>query len=97
MASFHPGVKSLIDRVLKQQSKTGEKKKESNKLSELKEFRKDRKFVAQKLNNNWANKYATLKDHLKDRMREKRRLLREEEEEEDQLNEEYHGVKNTEW
>ena len=52
MASFHPGVKSLIDRVLKQQSKTGEKKKESNKLSELKEFRKDRKFVAQKLNNN---------------------------------------------
>jgi len=91
MASFHPGVKSLIDRVLKQQSKTERKKNEAQALAELKEIQIDKKLITQKLINNCVNKYATFKNLLQDRMKEKRRLQREEEEEEDQLNEEYHG------
>ena len=88
MASFHPGVKSLIDRVLKQQPKN-----EKKTLLDLKEIQTDKKLINQKLNNNCANKYALFKNLLKDRMKEKRRIVREEEEEEDLLNEEYHGVK----
>ena len=81
MASFHPGVKSLIDRVLKQQSKTERKKNETQALAELKEIQIDKKLITQKLNNNCVNKYATFKNLLQDRMKEKRRLQREEEEE----------------
>lgn len=93
MASFHPGVKSLIDRVLKQQPKNEKKNIDSNELDEPRDIQTDKKLINQKLSHNCANKYATFKSLLKDRMKEKRRLLREEEEEEDKLNEEYHVVK----
>jgi hypothetical protein len=93
MASYHPGVKSLIDRILKQQPTNDKKQKNDSKITnDLKLNTTDKKILDQKLNQNGVNKYSLFKDLLKDRMKEKRRQGREEEDEEDKLNEEYHVI-----
>lgn len=80
MASFHPGVKSLISRILKQQPA----QKELDKKTDIKELLKSTQGSEN------VNRYSMFKSSLQQKMKAKRERMRKEEEEEDKLDEEYH-------
>lgn len=80
MASFHPGVKSLINRIMKQQPS----QKEVDKKTDIKELLKSTQGAEN------VNRYSMFKQSLQQKMKEKRERMRQEEEEEDKVDEEYH-------
>lgn len=89
---YHPGVRGMIDRILKQQPSNKNNELNLQVVDASKLDSNDKKLLSTKLNQNGSNKYTAFKSILQDKMKERRRRLREEELEEDKLNEEYHNL-----